>query len=87
MVYKLIVLVGLGTYLEYDEKNVEVKEWIEPLKSKTKITRERAEEKIKELKGEYPNIIMAVIMQSSKVKLSNGSKRKILATREDGKWT
>ncbi|MCK5609032.1 hypothetical protein KAR91_44570 [Candidatus Pacearchaeota archaeon] len=89
MVYKLTALVGLGRPLTVRgrEYKVEEKEWIELIRSKTEITRERADVKIQELKQKHPNIIKVIIEQSGKVKLSNGSKRKTIATWEGDKWT
>ena len=87
MVYKLVVLVGLGKNVECGDKSVEVKEWVELLKNKVEITKVHAESKIKAIIPIYPHIIKAFIIQSSKFKLSNGRNWKILSTWEGGKWT
>ncbi len=87
MVYRLTALVGHGEHIKYGDNQVEKKEFVELMMSKTEIPRKRAEVKILELKRKYPNIIKVFIQQTGKVKLSNGCRRRIIATWEGGKWT
>ena len=85
MVFKLIVLVGLGRVLEGTD--IEEKRFFEPLSSKNEITKETAEAELKDMELKDMRILNAFIVQSGKFQLDNGKKRKILATWNEGEWT